>query len=411
MRRALTWVVGFFALTQGCVGCLGCKSPVDETGSNVPGSCNVSEPQVEAQLLDILFVIDNSNSMFEEQEGVAQELTAFIDEVRNGGGVSQDFNVGVITTAVYQYSLVNGVRFLKDYPTQAGRLQPVPDAASDGGVILGTGTERVLNGDDPLLIDKFARLVRQGTRGSGQETPFEAVRLALVSDLARTPLDQGGNGGFLRDGARLLIVVLTDEDDCSESKRPPVVTVSDNSAIDDCTTQGNSLTPVSEYHRIFTEELKDSSGQHEDVVWTAIGPVGRATKQVMSILDGQQVRNIDCPTSNEPGFRHRAMAEAFDTSLANLDSICRTSYRDTLVAIAALANISQTLDVSNVPDPALVQISITRHNGDIQKCSMSQGLTQYDPPSGDLPGRFHFGPDCKRRTDDKVVAIKLLCAT
>ncbi|MBX7116255.1 MAG: VWA domain-containing protein [Myxococcaceae bacterium] len=400
-----------FALTQGCVGCLGFRSPVDQPGSNVPGSCNVSEPQVEAQKLDILFVIDNSNSMFEEQAGVAQELTAFIDEVRKGGGVSQDFNVGVITTSVYQYSLVNGVRFLKDYPTQEGRLQPVPDAAPDGGVLLGTGTERMINGDDPLLIDKFSRLVRQGTRGSGQETPFEAVRLALLSDLATTPMDQGGNQGFLRDGARLLIVVLTDEDDCSQTVRPPTVSVSDNSAVDDCGMQSNALTPVSEYHRMFTEDLKDSNGQHKDVVWTAIGPVGRSTKQVMSILDGNQVRNIDCPTSNEPGFRQRAMAEAFDTSLANLDSICRTSYRDTLVQIAALANVSQTLDVSNIPDPALVQIAITRHNGDVQKCSLSQGLTQYDPPNGDLPGRFHFGPDCKRRADDKVIAIKLLCAT
>ena len=63
--------------------------------------------------------------------------------------------------------------------------------------------------EDPELLAKFRRLVQQGTQGSGQETPFEAVRLAVTPPLATTPMAEGGNAGFLRDGARLLVVVVS----------------------------------------------------------------------------------------------------------------------------------------------------------------------------------------------------------
>src|SRR5437868_5570818 len=100
-RLHILWATfGFAVLSTGCAAC---HSPVDDPGGTVPGACQSNQPLLEPQKLDILFVIDNSNSMQEEQEGVARELTAFIDEVRKGGGVSQDFHVGVVTTSVYQH--------------------------------------------------------------------------------------------------------------------------------------------------------------------------------------------------------------------------------------------------------------------------------------------------------------------
>jgi hypothetical protein len=412
-RRPHLWAFAF-ALAAACDGCFGCKtSPLDNPNTTIPRTCRAEAPLIEPQKLDILFVIDNSNSMREEQEAVARELTAFIDQIKQAGGVRQDFNVGVITTTVYQHTSQNGVVFNRNYPTQSGRLQPVPDANPDGGgVLLGTGTQRILTGEDPDLVAKFSRLVQQGTGGSGQETPFEAVRLALLSDLATRPLSEGGNGGFVRDGARLLIVVLTDEDDCSETARPSVVRISDNPAIADCTQQSMSLTTVSEYHRLFTQELTNSDGLPKEVIWTAIAPVGRGTKAAMELVEDGRVKNIDCPTSVQGGFRHRQMAELFDPTLTNLDSICRDSFRQTLITIAELASVSQQIEVKNAPDTRMLQFSITRKDNTVVQCTQTNGgLESVTAVEGSNTTRIRFGGQCRRRADDQGIGIKLLCAT
>ncbi len=411
MSRPRPFASTLAVLAATSVGCAMCRSPADDPGSTVPGRCSEQQPLIDPQKLDVLFVIDNSGSMAEEQAGVASELTSFVNELRQGGGVSQDFHIGVVTTSVYQHSKVANLEGYRTYPTQSGLLQPVPDEAADGGVALGTGTERVLSGEDPLLVPKFARLVRQGTQGSGQETPFEAARLALASDLAAISVEGGGNGGFLRDRARLLVVVLTDEDDCSEMGRPAQVYIGPDAGIDYCGDQSNLLTPVLDYHVIFSEQLKDGTGAAREVVWAAIAPVDMTTKQAQAVFVDGGLQNLGCPTSNGPGYRHRLMAELFDRTLANLDSICKASYRDTLVAIAGLANVSQTLDVRNIPDPRLLVVEILRYDGAKVICTQANGgISAFDAPTADQPGRIHFDEQCHRRADDKAVDIKLLCA-
>jgi hypothetical protein len=422
----LLWVAA-----TGCNGCFGLKPPTEQPGSTLPRSCDEMQPELAAQKLDVLFVIDNSGSMREEQEGVARELTSFVSELRVAGGVDQDIRVGVITTSVYQHSNSGGFPFFADcqtrgiYCTQSGKLQPVPDANPDGGgVLLGTGSERILEGTDPELVAKFARLVQQGTSGSGQETPFEALRLALF-DWQQTPLASGGNGGFLRDGARLLLVTLTDEDDCSEKfTRPSKVLIADQPDVNYCGQQASMLTPVSEYFDIF-RGLKNADGTTKEIIYTTIGPVGISTKQVQEVLgtiplpgggvamypDGgvvMQVRNIDCPTSIQPGFRHRAMAEMFYSDLSNLDSICKSNYRDTLIAIANLAGVSQSLDLTGVPDPGVLQIIIERKDGSKKLCTIDNGGITADDRT-ETGVRVHFGPDCKRRRDDLSLKIEQLC--
>ncbi len=309
MKSSRFLVTAVLAFLASCQGCLGCKtSPIDNPDLLLTRSCESAPPLIEPPRLDILFVIDNSNSMREEQEAVARELTGFIDELKKGGGVPSEFNVGVVTTSVYLNARLNGQTFFINYPKQAGKLRPIPVALADGGFDYDDPNgERVLSGTDPELITKFGKLVRQGTTGSGQETPFEAVRLALF----------GGDQGFLRDGARLLVVVLTDEDDCSETVRPPLVSVGDNGAVADCTDREMSLTTVSEYHRMFTEDLKNSDGTKKEVIWTAIAPVGIGTKAAMAFVDGTQVRNIDCPTSNQGIVSFEPTAEGARVQFGN----------------------------------------------------------------------------------------------
>ena len=387
---------------------IACSSPVDEAGSSLPGQCQTTAPVVAPPKTDILFVIDNSDSMAEEQAGIAQELPAFVQALQQGGGLAQDFQVGVITTSVYQNAIIAGKTYYQTYPAQSGKLQPVPDAAPDGGVILGTGTERVLSGSDPALLDKFRRLVRQGTSGSGQETPFEAVRLAVTPPLATTSLADGGNAGFLRDGARLLVVVVSDEDDCSEIA-PPTVSVGTDRSVDYCHEQASQLRPVLDYFNDFAS-LTDATGAKREVLWTAIAPVSISDKTAAEIVDNGQVKNVDCPNSSGAGFRHRDMAERFEADLDNLTSICEPSYHDTLIQIAEIASQRQSIEVMNVPDPRLLVVSITRKDGTVESCTVANGGIDYLPPSGSQPGQVKFLSSCLRRGDDQKVDVKLLCA-
>ena len=308
---------------------------------------------------------------------------------------------------------MGGQPFILNYPKQSGKLRPVPAELADGGVDLDpVNGQRLLSGTDPDLIPKFARLVRQGTTGSGQETPFEAVRLALLSELATTPILNGGNQEFLRDGARLLVVVLTDEDDCSETTRPPRVSVGDNGAIADCTANEMSLTTVSEYHRMFTQDLKNSDGTVKEMIWTAIAPVSVTSKAAMAVVDNGQVRNIDCPNSNQAGFRHRQMAEMFDNSLINLDSICKMSFKSTLINIAQLASVAQTIEIRNVPDERLMKFAITRKTDVVENCTLAnEGIVNFSRSTDGKTARVQFGNQCRRRADDKTIIVKMLCAT
>jgi hypothetical protein len=386
---------------------MACSSPVDQPGSTVPGKCQADAPIIAAQKTDVLFVIDNSGSMAEEQAGIATELPAFVSELRQGGGVVQDFRVGVITTSVYRRSFINNREDYREYPEEAGHLRPVPTAGGS------PSAERYIEGSDPDLLAKFSRLVVQGTIGSGQETPFEAVRLAVASSMASTPLEQGGNGGFLRDGARLLVVVVTDEEDCSTKARPPPVILTEDTSKDLCSEQAASLTSVEEYFDVF-QGLRDGTGASREVLWATIGPVALSDKRAELVKDvtsqGTFVRNVECPTSYGPGYRHRAMSEHFDSQLRNLDSICKPSYRETLVAIAELAAVSQSIEVMNLPDPRLARVDVTRADGSVQTCSVAGGSLRYDASGEGRPARLFFLGDCPRRPDDKTIEVKLFCA-
>ncbi|HYV43214.1 MAG TPA: vWA domain-containing protein [Myxococcaceae bacterium] len=394
------------ALAASCALLLVCN-PAGTRQSTVPANCQSAQPLIVPQQTDILFVIDNSGSMREEQAGVAQELPAFVAALQQGAGVENDFQVGVITTSVYQNSISPPPvgQVLRLFPDQEGRLRP---ATLPGG-----GTTRILSGTDPNLVPVFATLVQQGTSGSGQETPFEAVRLATSSPLVDTD-----NAGFLRKGSRLVVVVVSDEDDCSEQVTftpggglvaPPQVAVSSSTNEDFCTKQSDKLGTIDQYYDVYNS-LSDGSGGKRDVLWAAIAPVARTDKTALPIDDNGTPRNIDCPTSNGPGLRHRAMALKFNQQLANLDSICNTSYRDTLINIAALANITSSIAVHGMPDPRLVTVEITRADDSVQKCTIDNGGIRYEDATEIADGRIYFLGPCPRLPDDKHVELRMLCA-
>jgi hypothetical protein len=176
--------------------------------------------------LDLLMMVDNSSSMAHEQALLAQELPRMIAALAsgdvNGDGKQDhpqaDMHVGVISTDM-------GISGLTE--------STVCSSLGDDGILrkpTNCGTDPlnylVYAPDAGTSVDAFeaaaACQVRLGTDGCGLEQPLESTLKALTPSSAPTRFDldaagqaDGPNAGFLRDDALLVIVEVTDEDDCS----------------------------------------------------------------------------------------------------------------------------------------------------------------------------------------------------
>ena len=164
-----------------CMGCfllgLGCGEPV----ALQPGGHVDRFDQVGNDTVDILFVVDDSQSMAEEHEALAHGFGALAKQLLDARA---DFHIGVVSTSV-------------------------DPALGRAGVL--QGTPPFLTREDPELEAQLAARADVGTNGSDKEKGLHAAALAVSAPLRATR-----NAGFRRDHAALHVIVVSDEDDCSD---------------------------------------------------------------------------------------------------------------------------------------------------------------------------------------------------
>jgi hypothetical protein len=102
--------------------------------------------------------------MSEEQAAIATELPAFLEELKQGSGVAQDFRVGLITTSVYRRALFNNQEDSIQF-AEAGRLRPVPGPNGE------ETAERFIEDEDPALLEKFRPSFSRERRAAGRRRP------------------------------------------------------------------------------------------------------------------------------------------------------------------------------------------------------------------------------------------------
>jgi hypothetical protein len=151
--------------------------------------------------MDLLFVIDNSGSMGQEQANLIANFPTFI-QVLDASGL--DYRVAVTTTGRnYSYTM----------STPIGNI-PESTSGGDNGAMLKPAscnmTKRWIDKSDPNPSMTFSCLANVGTSGPSDEMPLGAVRDAFEDRMA-----DGTNMGFRRSDALLGVVILTDEEDCS----------------------------------------------------------------------------------------------------------------------------------------------------------------------------------------------------
>lgn len=151
--------------------------------------------------IDVLFVIDNSGSMEQEQQNLIANFPTFI-QVLDASGL--DYRVGVTTSG-------------RDYEwTMATPLGAIPQDQGGGhnGKLLKPAScnmaHKWIEKTDPNPAAKFSCVANVGIEGPSHEMPLGAIRDAFEDRIA-----DGTNVGFRRPDALLALVILTDENDCS----------------------------------------------------------------------------------------------------------------------------------------------------------------------------------------------------
>ena len=229
--------------------------------------------------VDILFVIDNSGSMAEEQATLARNFERFIAKLEEEK-VEANYRIGITTTdlghvyacgntgpEVGKFQLTSCLQRPTEFVFQSDdRFVEACESICDHPSLTTTPTRTLLDPDEksrPWIesiegitnlpegvgtADAFECFGPQGIAGCGFESTLEAMRLALV----RAGNDDEPTYGFLRPGAILAVVFVTDEEDCSARK--------DAEYREAWAEDGN---------RVFWDEANIGMGPTSEVCWNA----------------------------------------------------------------------------------------------------------------------------------------------
>jgi hypothetical protein len=167
-------------------------------------------PAVPRRKIDILFQIDSSGSMMEEQASLRANFPKFIEVLETIDGGLPDVHIGVITpdmgASATDGTTVSGIGGCTGRGKDGAlRVLPGNTIRFLADEIDGAGN-RVPNYPGSLT-DAFSSLADVGFDGCGIEQHLEATRTALANHPSNT--------GFLREDAYLAVVIIADEDDCS----------------------------------------------------------------------------------------------------------------------------------------------------------------------------------------------------
>jgi hypothetical protein len=379
--------------------------------------CQAVQVLPAAVQTDILFVIDDSGSMSEEQVNLRDNLGVFIDTLA-ASAVQNEFRIGVTNTSVEGYA--SGQQGYTGGPASG---VPYPDGAivaitQVGGLgVSGSfiydlpssswGGNRILDAGALSLQQDFKANVLVGTRGSGREQPFRAARLALTDRLA------DANAGFLRPGARLAVFFLTDEDDCSGAVSAAVAS---NTQCHDLAVK-NDPALLDSVPGFASFLLGPIGGELRDVVVGAIAGFSPDAQLVPSCGDAGICTNLTCATAMDKADRFDQLHTALGSARMQLGSICDLSFRDTLLRFAEVLTPS-ALPLQGAPaDWRMLAVKLTPVGGAAIPCAValdgSAGATAadavYTPPGFGRPAQHTFQNACRLGLGDRI-DVSIVCA-
>jgi hypothetical protein len=332
-------------------------------------------PQGIEANLDLLFVIDSSPSMADEQQNLVANFPRLIDKLRNPrlkndipdvhiGVVSSDLGAGSYRSASCREG-GDGAKL------QYSARSPECKVPKDPWISYVDYKTNIVDGSGDAVQqvkDAFSCIAKLGTNGCAFEQPLEAARRALDPGL-------GLNPGFLREGAFLMIVFITDEDDCSAadsrvynpSGLDTAVDVEAQSAFycfekgilcaedtssagskSHCVPSGESLTEIDGYVKFF-KELKPLGMV---LMATIAGPTD--TIEIVS-TNGRPALVPGCDTAlgrATPAPRLKKLMDDFGSD-GNFVSVCGDDYGPVLARLGEI--VVDNLHSECLPGPPLTE--------------------------------------------------------
>ncbi len=220
-----------------------------------PGDIDAPTAAEECRKMDLVFIVDDSGSMSEEQTSLASNFPMFANVLNTytiSSGEQLDYRAAITTTGVTATFTI--------MPPPIPGFPPFPpvtqsQTGTDGKFRTTCNLPRPwLERTDPDMANKFACAARVGTGGPALEMPLRAAELAVAP---------ATNPGFVRSDALLGIVIITDEDDCSRRISPF------NTAGDGCAENNDpDLATVSSFVTGF-DQLKGDRGRWATAVIAA----------------------------------------------------------------------------------------------------------------------------------------------
>ena len=181
--------------------------------------------------VDILMMIDDSSSMTEMQQKLYLQLPTFIQSLQNLPSppslhlavVSSDMGAPGDSASSIGCSAAGDQGEFQSSPQSNSTLNPpvtctnttiaTPPGAADSNHTFITDADMMPNFTNPNITAVLQCIAFLGDKGCGFEHQLASIDRALGADgLGPAP---STNAGFLRPNAYLVIVILTNEDDCS----------------------------------------------------------------------------------------------------------------------------------------------------------------------------------------------------
>lgn len=417
MRRKQRHLLASVAAVAGLTAFIGCSDrelrPLNPcTVQGVAERVKVTN----IEEVDLLFMVDNSNSMSQEQNALSRELPNLVRVLASGdieGDGVQEFppvrslQVGVVTsdmgTGGFTVPTCSNSRFGDD-----GVLRRRGNTAISGCMAEYASFfefRPAEGGDAAAFAREVSCVANMGTNGCGFEQQLESVLKAVTPSSSGIRFVEGSvghadgqNAGFVRPNSLLTIILVTDEEDCSAAN-PEVFDPASTTFGGDlnlrCWTYGNPADGIIHPVERFVDGLLATRAADPDLlVVAAITGIPEVTNPAPDVAidyagilaHPDMVEQVDpampsrlrpsCDRTDEAGERSIAfpprrivsMLQQLDARGANaiLQTICQDSFTGALEAV--VRKIADVLGGTCLPR------ALVRGAGGIVNCDVVEAL-------------------------------------